>query len=756
MASLADSLVSSSSRKLPIRARPDLEAKQQRYQGRLYWVVKDPVALQYFRFEEEEFALLGMLDGESSLEDIAARFEAEFPPQIIRTEEIQQFIGTLHRSGLVIADAPGQGEQLLERRTERKNKELAGKFTNVLSMRFKGIDPDWLLTWLLTFAPVRWFFSTSGLVFCSLLVAAAGTLVLVEFDVFRSKLPSFDTFFAAQNWMLIGSVVVVTKGLHEFGHGLSCKRLQGECHEMGVMLLVFMPCPYCNVSDSWMLPNRWHRAAIGAAGMYVEVVLASICTFIWWFTEPGLLNYICLYVMFVSSVSTVLFNANPLMRYDGYYILSDLLEIPNLRQKASTILSRKLGKWCLGLEEPEDSFLPRKNQWLFAIFTVSAAVYRWVLVFSICYFLTQFLEPYGLKPLGQAIALVSLWGLMGQPLWQLYKYFKVPGRLNKVKRVPFLVSCAVVASLVAVAVLVPLPASVHCSAVIEPYSAANVYAETSGVLREVFVKPGDHVEAGARLAQLESPEVQIAITRLEGECASYESEIRSLEGMSFEDRRASSQIGPLRMSLSSAREQLVKQRADAERMTLRAPREGYVLPAAYLTKRGTDDKDLATWHGTPLDAKNVGATLEPGDRLCQIGDPELFEARLAIHQDDIDLVTEGQRVRLMLNQSTDLTYVGRIDRISRDEMPTTPARLSSLTQGPIPTETDESGAARPLSPHFDAIVPLTARDKLPDAGKQAHGLLRIGLVGEAKVSIAPRTLWQRAWRYLTKTVNFDL
>jgi putative peptide zinc metalloprotease protein len=175
-----------------------------------------------------------------------------------------------------------------------------------------------------------------------------------------------------------------------------------------------------------------------------------------------------------------------------------------------------------------------------------------------------------------------------------------------------------------------------------------------------------------------------------------------------------------------------------------------------VTKRGAADKELATWHGTPLDAKNLGATLEPGDRLCQIGDPELFEARLAIHQDDIDLVSEGQRVRLMLNQSTNLTYVGRIERISRDEMPTTPARLSSLSKGPIPTETDESGASRPLVPHFDAIVPLTAREKLPDAGKRAHDLLRIGLVGEAKVAIEPRTLWERAWRYLTRTVNFDL
>ena len=199
-------------------------------------------------------------------------------------------------------------------------------------------------------------------------------------------------------WLAI--TLCVTKILHEFGHGLSCKHFGGECHEIGVMFLVLTPCLYCNVSDSWMLPNRWHRAAIGAAGMYVELVLASICTFIWWFTEPGPLNYICLNVMFISSVSTVMFNANPLLRYDGYYILSDILEIPNLRQKASTILNRKLGKWCLGLEEPEDPFLPKRKQWLFATYTVASAIYRWVVTFSILYFLNKVFEPYGLKVLG--------------------------------------------------------------------------------------------------------------------------------------------------------------------------------------------------------------------------------------------------------------------------------------------------------------------------------------------------------------------
>ena len=145
MPSLADSLVSSSARKLSIRRRSDLSARRHRYQGQIYWVVKEPIGLNYFRFQEEEFAILQMLDGDVSLDEIKAQFEAEFPPQKITVEEIQQFLGTLHRSGLVVIDVPGQGRQLHERRDERKRKEFFATMSNVLAIRFQGLDPERLL-----------------------------------------------------------------------------------------------------------------------------------------------------------------------------------------------------------------------------------------------------------------------------------------------------------------------------------------------------------------------------------------------------------------------------------------------------------------------------------------------------------------------------------------------------------------------------------------------------------------------------------
>ena len=232
-----------------------------------------------------------MLDGETSLDEIKDRVRSSsFPPQKITVEELQQFVGMLHRSGLVIADVPGQGEQLQKRRDEAPPQELLGRLTNILAHPLQGdrsrSDPQ------LALSQDALVLQPAGAVVCCCLLALVGADAGAGAVRRRStpSCPTFHQFFDAKNWIYLGVTLAVTKVIHEFGHGLTCKHFGGECHEMGVMFLVLTPCLYCNVSDSWMLPNKWQRASIGAAGMYVEIVIASICTFLWWFSEPGLLQ----------------------------------------------------------------------------------------------------------------------------------------------------------------------------------------------------------------------------------------------------------------------------------------------------------------------------------------------------------------------------------------------------------------------------------------------------------------------------------
>ena len=727
-----------------LRRRPDLTARRQRYQDQSYWVVKDPVGLNYFRFQEEEYALLQMLDGESSLDQIKDNFEREFPPQKISVEELAQFIGMLHRSGLVIADVPGQGGQLKKRGDKRKRKERLSKLTNVLSIRFKGVDPDKVLTWMHGY--VGWFFSKPMAIVTCILGIAALSLVMVQFDVFQSKLPAFHEFFAAKNWVYLFVALGVTKVIHEFGHGLSCKHFGGECHEMGVMLLVMTPCLYCNVSDSWMLPNKWHRAFIGAAGMYVELVMASIATFVWWFTEPGLVNQLALSTIFVCSVSTLLFNANPLLRYDGYYILSDLMEIPNLRQKSSTILHRKLGAWCLGLEEPEDPFLPQRSQVFFAIYAVASTVYSWVVALSILWFLSQVFGP-ELKVIGQIIAAMAVYGLVLMPLWKVWKFFYVPGRIDKVKKPRMALSLGVISLVVLAFVFVPLPYHVTCALEVKPRDAHPVYVVVPGKLESVNVKAGQQVQAGDQLALLTDIDLELEVADLTGKRDAAKVQLDTLLNQRSRDPQANQQVPQVKDTLRTLQTLLLQKQQDVARLRLVAPVAGTVLPPPRVDgTRETSMGKLPTWSGTPLDEQNLNAFLPTRSMFCQIGDPNKMEAMLVIDQNDIEFVQPGQEVEMKLEELPHETFRDKITEIAQEDLAESPLQLSSKAGGEIITETDASGRERPTSTSYQARVPLVAAD----------GMLMPGLSGTAKIHVGSRTLGSRFWRYLTRTFNFEL
>ncbi len=724
--------------------RPDLAVQRQTFQGRNYWVIKDPVALKYYRFEEEEYALLEMLDGEISLDEIQSRFDERFAPQRITLQELHQFVGMLYRSSLVVSDARGQGQQLRQRRQQNARRQLWSSLGNVLAFRFKGFDPDRLLAWLDSL--IGWLFSKPAIVACLTLAVLALLLVTVEFDVFVAKLPAFHEFFAAKNWIWLALTLAVTKVLHELGHGLACKHVGGECHEMGVMLLVLTPCLYCNVSDSWMLPSKWRRAAIGAAGMYVEIMLASLCTFLWWFSQPGLLNYLCLNVMFVCSVSTIIFNANPLLRYDGYYILSDLIEIPNLRQKATAILQRKLSAWLLGLRESRDPFLPQRRQMLFALYSLAAAAYRWVVALSILWFLYRVFEPYGLQIIGQTIALASLYGLAIHPLWRLGKFFYQPGRIRAVKKPRMLASAAAIVAVLLGILLIPLPHHVTCSLHVQPRGADAVYVDVAGIVEQIHARPGQSVKKDQPLLTLSNIDVELAIEGIRGERAQLVSRLESLRQRAFEDENAGLEIAQVEESLAALDQLIEKRRRDLSRLTIVAPAAGVVVPPPLVRPAGYDSGRLPTWSGTPLEAKNHGAFLSDGVLVCQVGDPRRLEAVLAIDQTDIEFVREGQTVEVFLEQLPGRTFTSTIRQISQVDMKTTPRNLSSKGGGDLATTADATGRERPLSTTYQANAPLD----------DPAGQLVLASTGRAKIRIGYQTVATRVWRYVCHTFNFQM
>src|SRR5438552_7675915 len=419
-------------KKVRLRVRPDLNIAPQRYEGRTYYVVKDPVSLRYYRFKEQEHFLIRLMDGTHNLDDAQKAFETRFRPDRLTLEDLEQFGQQLLTAGLAQNESPQAGKQLYDRRKKRRRSEWMQTLTNILYIKIPLFDPERLLVHMLPY--MRWIFSLTFAAVSVAVMLGACLLVLTHFQTFQERLPAYHEFFSFKTVAYLWAALGIVKVIHEFGHGLSCKTFGGEVHEMGLLFLCFSPCMYCNVSDAWTLPSKWKRIIISFAGIYVELMIAAIATFVWW-NSPGhpFVNNLSLSLMIVCSVSTVVFNGNPLMRYDGYYVLADWLEIPNLRDKSNRYLQRIVMDHCLGIEVQPEPYMELGRRILFVSYAIISYVYRWVITFSILYFMSQFLKPYKLGVVSGMLAFAAAGSMIGWPLYRLGKNLHKRGRLPDMK-----------------------------------------------------------------------------------------------------------------------------------------------------------------------------------------------------------------------------------------------------------------------------------------------------------------------------------
>jgi putative peptide zinc metalloprotease protein len=681
-------------KQVKIRLRCDLDIAPQKYEGKTFFVVKDPVSLRYYRFKDQEHFLLQFMDGRHTLDDAQKAFEKRFRPDRLTLEDLEQFAQQLLTAGLAQNESPQAGKQLFDRRKKRRRSELLQTLTNILYIKIPVFDPDKLLTWMLK-QPFGWgwtrlIFTIPFLLISVAFMMSAIVLVATHFETFRDKLPSYHEFFSFKTVAYLWVALGVVKIIHEFGHGLSCKAFKGEVHEMGLLFLCLSPCLYCNVSDAWTLPNKWKRIIISGAGIYVELIIAAAATWVWWNTpSQPFINNLSLSLMIVCSVSTVVFNANPLMRYDGYYVLLDWLEIPNLRDRSNRFLQNVVLEHCLGIEVQPEPYMALGRKVLFIGYAIVSWIYRWVVTFSILFMLSRFLGP-KLRVISELMTLFAAGSLAGWPLFRLGKNLYKRGRLPDMKSIRVAVSASVVGAAVLFFFLVPLQVSrirqlALVQVVPDPETSRKVFLNVPypSILEELKVQDGQTVVKGQELARFSSRELQQELLEAFTQYKIREDELKAIPA----------QLNLLKDQQEIARVRLTEAQLQGDRDTYQAK---YQRLAAM-------EKDLvlkAPMNGVVMNSPVIDDVGKLWDKsaetpFCAVGNPDHLEAVMPLDPSDMALLTEDMRYMADRHQELDVTirvqgrdvktWKGRLDpnRLPESDAREVPPQLTAKLGGPL-------------------------------------------------------------------------
>lgn len=687
-----------------------------------YWIVKDPLSLSYTMLNEQEMAVLRHVDGSRSVSDLLGLLNSAWPQREFTRDDVEDFLAQLIQNQLVVRTSMNRATAA-SRSTKSTTAKPRFRISSLLRFQMRLIDPTPFLNRLEPL--IRQIFSKECGLALMILVVVAMAMVFLRFDQLAHNLPGPWDFFGPDNLLLLLATFVVVKTLHEVGHAFAARRFGAECHEAGVMLMMFTPLLYTNVTDAWILDRR-SRLMITAAGMLVELALASIATILWFAAAPGIVKAMLANVMVLCTVGTIVFNGNPLLRFDGYFLLTDLAGLPNLSQRASHRLQQFLSFLLLGRTE-----IRRDREPPFVLaYGVCSGIYRICLSLAILLMLYHLCDNWNLRIIGLALTMMAAVSMVILPLLSSVSTLLAEILHQKQRGYLLMRSCFILALLVA-ALFVPLPHSVIVPCVVEPVGRP-IYATMSGELKSAadygqIVSPGDVVAVTSDLKLLQQ------LTHLQGEVKILQTRVRA-----YELDRSGTQSALLpeaRKMLDSAAKRVDQFETELQRLATRSPSSGLLMPPR-VTPLSDDGSSLSKWHGCPLDANNVGAFLEEGTLLGTIGDPATVELILPVNSAERQLLRDGQSVEFQPTGNPQLKFSGSIVQMPTLESTEIPQELTAAGLVPPLTAAKPGEDARRWQVVCQAVVP------------EGNTPPRLYSTGHVKVTVEPASLATRMLRYV--------
>ena len=665
--------------RLTPKLRPHVQITRQLFRGEPWHVVQDPVSNNFFRLNPVAHYFVGLLDGKRIVDEAwrltLDRYGDEAPTQ----NEVIGLLGQLNQSNLLRVDMPPDAQPLLERARRRRLKFWGGQAMSILFMRFPFYNPDRMLTnlapivrpFLGVWTLVAWF---AWMIFCA-------TAFLPELGRFVGDV---NSVLLPRNWAWMFVLFILVKAVHELGHGIVVKRFGGVVHEFGIMMLVLFPAPFVDASSSWGFGDRWKRLLVGGAGMMFELALAGVAALVWLEANNGtLIQQLSYNVVFLASITTILFNANPLLRFDGYYMLSDFLDIPNLYERATRQMKWLIQRYAYGLTSVQPPSTARGESGLLTVYGIASQIYRVLILTGIILFISSQLLTAGI--------ILALWSFIAWALVPLGKFIHWMATGPVLTEHRLRAVCVTVGFLLAVWIGIGMiPADQHRRAegIVQSATRADVAMLTEGFVKRVNVESGQTVTKGQVILVADNRELRAGKAQLEAQMRSLIAEAR--KGMA-QDR---GNMDMARAKIHAVLQELKRIDQRLDELILRSPQAGTVV--------GGFLKQLE------------GQYVERGQVICRVLDLDDLHVTALVDQaqnatqffhdiGDVELRTAG---------NVETVLPSRLITVFDGARTTAPEPLTTRGGGNIPPAPDDPEGKRTLRPQFEVWLTLPKTDHL--------------------------------------------
>lgn len=647
------------------RLRTHVEIHRQRFRGETWFIVQDLHSGKYFRISPAGNLIASLMDGRRSLQKLWEMACEQFHDDPPTQSEVIRLLSQLHQSDLVAAEMPPDMVEMGKRHHDQTRQSLLARLRNPLALRFPLFDPDRFLTataWM-----VRPLFSLFGFLLWFALVAAGITLAVLNWGALTGDIT--DRILSAQNLALIALAFPIVKAIHELGHAYAAKVWGGEVHEIGLMFLVFIPVPYVDASSSAAFPEKRRRAVVGGAGIMVELALAAIALIIWVNVEPGLVRAFAFNVMLIGGVSTLLFNGNPLLRFDGYFVLADLVEIPNLGQRSSKYFWYLVQRYVLGAQNVESPVSAKGERGWFLFYAIAAFFYRMSVSISISLLVAQ-----KFFFIGVALAIWAISNVLVFPVFKGIKYLFFSNSLRGRRVRAMTVSAAFIGAVLGATFVVPVPYRTLVEGVVWLDEGEIIRTQTRGFVQEAPTEAGD-VDSDTLVLQMVD------------------------ETLASETRLARARLGELQLRLRSV------VGTDAVQANLLREQVRYLQGRLDLFEERFDALTVSTPNAgrliVPYAADLTGRHIEKGSVVGYLMADDDLQIRVAVPQNMAELVRDSIGVEVRMRRSPEVAMPAKIIGAAPESQPILPSpALSTDAGGPYAVDPSDPQGRRTLQSLF--------------------------------------------------------